>query len=478
MKNTTTVAIIGGGFCGMMTAVHLCKSQLPIRIIIINEGYPFAKGVAYSAHTEKYLLNVRAINMSAFDEMPQHFLDWLHTQEKYKNIAKNILANVYVPRKIYGKYLSSIWQHATDNKPEAADIELIHKKAVDVIQQENKYNILLHDETILQADIVVLATGNTVPRALDIPGKKFHESRNYFANPWTKDCVSNVQQYKNILIAGNGLTMIDSLQGLLENGFSGTVHTLSPNGFALLPHKYNLLVYEKIIEELPADYNLHSLFSLVHRHAKALINVGIGAHLVIDALRPYTQQIWQTLTTEEKKKFIKRLSHAWTILRHRIPLHIYEQVQEMRMNRQLLTYAGRIKNITEDEKGVHVTYFNKKANQQQVITVERVINCTGPEANICRSENILLRNLAAQGVITPDALQLGIEADALTGAVVNINGIKSETMFTIGGNLKGMLWESTAVPDLRVQTRKLALHITGMLAKHFHKTNAIAGNRI
>jgi len=463
MKNKPTVAIIGGGFCGMMTAVHLMRSQVSLKIIIINEDYPFGKGVAYSAHTEKYLLNVRAINMSAFDEEPQHFLDWLHKQEKYKHIARNILANVYVPRRTYGKYLSCIWKYALENKPGSTELELVHQKATEILQHENSYNILLNNETIIHADIIVLATGNTIPRQLDISNHSFLNSKNYFSNPWSKDCVSAVKDLKNILIVGNGLTMIDTLQGLKENGFNGTSYTISPNGFALLPHKYNLLVYDKIIEELPEEFSLYNIFCRVHKHAKTLTAVGIGSHLVIDALRPYTQQIWQTFTLEEKRKFLKRLSHAWTVLRHRLPLHIYEQVQEMRMNKQLVTFSGRIKDIIENGSNIQVTYLDKKSKTLETIPVDRIINCTGPEPNICRSANELLRNLAAQGMIKPDALQLGIEVDALTGAVININNIKSETMFTLGGNLKGMLWESTAVPDLRIQARRLALHISAVI---------------
>jgi len=477
MENKTTVAIIGGGFCGLMTAVHLMKSTAALKIIIINEGYPFGKGVAYSAHTEKYLLNVRAINMSAFTDVPMHFVEWLQGQKKYKHIARNILVNVYVPRKIYGQYLASIWQQALENKPAHVEIELVHQKATDIQQHNSTYHILLNNDDILHTDMVILATGNTAPRELDIPNKSFLQSKKYFQNPWTKECVSNVKQEESILIVGNGLTMIDTLQGIKENGFNGTVYSLSPNGVALQPHKYNLLVYDKVIEELPQDFTLYNMFTLVHAHAKALTAVGIGPHLIIDALRPYIQQIWQAFTLEEKRKFLKRLSHAWTVLRHRIPLHIHEQVQDMRLQKQLVTFSGRIKNITEDAGKVQVTFLNKKTKNLEVIEADRVMNCTGTEANVCRSANELLRNLAAQGTIVPDALQLGVEADPVSGAVININGVKNETMFTIGGNLKGILWESTAVPDLRMQTRRLALHIMQQVhARSMHeKTAAITG---
>jgi uncharacterized NAD(P)/FAD-binding protein YdhS len=163
----------------------------------------------------------------------------------------------------------------------------------------------------------------------------------------------------------------------------------------------------RIIEELPEEFSLYNIFCHVHKHAKTLTAVGIGSHLVIDALRPYTQQIWQTFTLEEKRKFLKRLSHAWTVLRHRLPLHIYEQVQEMRLNKQLVTFSGRIKDINENGGNIQVIYLNKKSKTLETLLVDRIINCTGPEPNICRSANELLRNLAVQGMIKPDVLQLG-----------------------------------------------------------------------
>ena len=458
-----TIAVIGGGFCGMMTAVHLLKSDQPLNITIINDGYPFGRGVAYGAHTDKYLLNVRAINMSAFDDERFHFLDWLQQQPAYQNIPRNILLNVYAPRKVYGNYLLQVWQQAIKNKNTATTITIIEKKAVDIKEQNDGVDIYLDDNKKIHANSVVLATGNTAPRHGFNQNKTFLKSNKYFANPWTKECVSNVRTLKNILIVGNGLTMIDTVQGLLENGFKGKVYTISPNGFKLLPHKYNLMVYEKIVGELPEQYNLREIFMLVRTHIKSLTEIGIGAHLVIDALRPYTQKIWQSFSFDEKKYFVKKLGHAWTILRHRVPVHIYEMIQQLRMNGRMQTIAGKITAITENADSVVVNYFNQTLQKEERIVVERIINCTGPEGDVRRSANELLRNLAASELIIPDALHLGVEADAETGAVINSNGEKSERIFTTGGNLKGILWENTAVPDIRVHVKKLALYLSAKM---------------
>ena len=110
--------------------------------------------------------------------------------------------------------------------------------------------------------------------------------------------------------------------------------------------------------------------------------------------------------------------------------------------------------------------MTNKPTQKKPFLVERIINCTGPDANIAKCSNALLRQLAAKRMIVPDELQLGVDADAVTGAVINANGEKSDHIFTIGSNLKGVLWESVAVPELRVQAQNLALTIIDKAANN------------
>ncbi len=72
------IAIIGGGFCGVLTAINLLQdSDRRLHIHIINKEYDVAKGVAYNPHTAGLLLNVPNMGMSAFPDIPDHFLQWL-----------------------------------------------------------------------------------------------------------------------------------------------------------------------------------------------------------------------------------------------------------------------------------------------------------------------------------------------------------------------------------------------------------------
>jgi len=468
MKHKNNVVIVGGGFCGMMTAVYLLRSNQPINITIINDGYPFPKGIAFNAHTEKYLLNVRAVNMSAFADDKLHFLHWLKQHPSFKEIPDNILLNVYAPRKLYGDYLEDTWINAINDKHPHSNVYFINQRAENIIEHEHYLSVHLNNKESVLADYIVLATGNPPPRDIFIQNKSFLKSDKYFGNPWSENSVQNVRCLNNILIAGNGLTMVDTLLGLLENGFKGTIYTVSPNGFKLIPHKYNLMVYEKIAAELPEKIKLKELFILIRTHIRSLTKVGIGSHLVIDALRPFTQQIWQGFSLQEKKYFIKRLSHAWSVLRHRIPIHIYEMIQQLRMQQRMIPLTGRIKDITEQANSAIVLYFNEATKKTETIEVDRIINCTGPESDIRRSANGLLRNLVNNDIITPDELHLGIEADAAMGAVKNSKGDTNERIFTTGSNLKGVLWENTAVPDIRQHVKKMTLHISNQIRKNNH----------
>jgi uncharacterized NAD(P)/FAD-binding protein YdhS len=284
----------------------------------------------------------------------------------------------------------------------------------------------------------------------------FFKSKNYFQNPWSEDSVKNPDTGKPILIIGSGLTMVDTVIGLIENNFPNSIYSISPNGFNILPHLHPGLKYIRLLEEIPASASLYDVVKLFNKHMKLVRKFGISAEPVIDSLRPVTQKLWQSFSEKEKKFFMKNLRHLWGVARHRIPLHIHERLQNLRTGRKLEIISGRIINITEGSQGIIADYFDKKQGVVNQICVGRVINCTGPETDLLKTENNFLKNLLLKGEIAQDGLKLGINADPVTFRVLNSIGEKQENLYTIGSNLKGVLWESTAVNELRTQGEKLS----------------------
>jgi uncharacterized NAD(P)/FAD-binding protein YdhS len=83
------------------------------------------------------------------------------------------------------------------------------------------------------------------------------------------------------------------------------------------------------------------------------------------------------------------------------------------------------------------------------------INCTGPNAGFSDSDVPLFVNLMRRGQIRPDELNMGIEVGP-DFAVIDSDGNNSNTLFAIGPLMKGSLWETTAVPELRGQAMRVA----------------------
>lgn len=449
------LAIIGGGFCGMMTVVHLLKkSKAPLHITVIHANNILATGIAYDTYTDAHVLNVQARNMSAFPDQPNHFVDWCLREESCRQYAPDELPSLYLPRNLYGKYLLEVYKNALTHIPKHINLYFVHAEAEDLKPEGDHLRISCSDKTSVLAHKVVLATGNLVPGSNAIPEKSFLKSPNYFGNPWEEKSVSDLDGKLPVFIVGTGLTMVDVVLGLREKKFAGKIIALSPKGFNILAHRAHH-PQRDILDELAPPYQLDKLFRLFRKYVKQAWKHGESGETVVDAVRSKTQEIWQQLSIADKKRFMSHVRHLWGLARHRLPGQLHEQISGEIKEGKLEIVAGRILNITEENDVVKVTLRRRKDQQTETVEVARVINCTGPQTDITKTDKALFVNLLKKGTLVPDEMKLGIYATA-EGRILHADGIVSNRMFTLGTSLKGRLWESTAVPELRVQAAKLA----------------------
>lgn len=452
------IGIIGGGFTGTMTAVQLIrKSTSPIGIFIINERETFNTGIAYNPYSKKHLLNVATGRMSAFASDPDHFLNWVMKREDYRDSDTSVVASAFLPRKVYGEYIVSIWEEAVrEAASKNISLRVIESVVLDTEEDSTGITLILDNGEQLRVDECVLSTGNHIPRNPNIENPAFYSSNRYYRNPWQKESVLNTDKKKPVLIVGNGLTMVDTVLGLLEQGFDGEIYAISPNGFNILPHRHGGLKYTHFVDELPEQVNLFDLLKLVHKHIRKVRDYGVSAEPIIDSIRPHTQRIWKQFSEKDKHLFMARLRHLWGVARHRIPLHTHDKIQNLRIEGKLHVRAGNLRNFVETDNGVMVTYLDKKEGAVKTLEVSRVINCTGPETDLMRMDKSFLKNCLLKGTLAQDSLKLGINADLESFRVKYPDGGLHTNLYTIGSALKGELWESTAVNELRGQAEKLA----------------------
>lgn len=449
------VAIIGGGFCGVMTLIHLLKTaRSPLHITLVHHTDLLAKGIAYDTYSDEHVLNVEARNMSAFPDEPDHFVNWCKQSDLCSSYPKEQLPFLYLPRNIYGKYLSQVYHDALLHIPNQVNLYFTHAEATDMQKEGDHYRIFCSDGTSVLAHKVVIATGNHLPGHSALNDKTIVSNPKYFPNPWTENAVLGLDGSAPVFIIGTGLTMVDVVIGLQEKKFSNKIYALSPKGFNILAHRPHHPQRE-ILDELAPPYELEKLVQLFRKYVRKALKHGESGETVVDAVRSKTQEIWQSLDLKDKQRFMSHVRHLWGVARHRLPGHIHNQVQDLIKEGRLEIIAGRILEVYDENNQLVIKIKRRKSQTEETLRVARVINCTGPQTDIRKFDSQLFKNLLKKEIISPDDMYLGVHATS-EGQIIQKDNTPSSQLFVLGSLLKGKLWESTAVPELRKQSKNLA----------------------
>lgn len=463
-----SVTIIGGGFCGTIAAINLARlSPRPLKVTIVNCQYPAGRGVAYGTRRPEHVLNVVARNMSAFPDRPAHFVEWLQTRSEYAAIPESVLREQFIPRSVYGDYLQGLLfsQRQELDDRGTVKIDLVEDEVVDVEPLDEGMNVLLKNGPPIPSDRVLLATGNLPPRD-PIVSDVLSGASAYFRNPWGKWFEKLPDPKENILLIGTGLTMIDVFMTLRASGWAGIVYAVSRNGLLPLPH-FRGSDYAPFPPEEPWKTGLQGLSDLIDEHCARLRADGRNPAVLVDKLRPYTQRIWRALSLDEKREFTDRYRARWNVVRHRIPPGVAGQIEAAQQDGTLLILQGRIASVERDGERLAVQIASQGEGPPRRLTPALMINCTGPRETFADASEPLFQNLFRRGLVCSDQLNMGIEVTP-EFAVVGQNAQASESLFAIGPLLKGTLWETTAVPELRAQ----ALHVAQVLVASEQQTPA------
>jgi len=433
------ITIIGGGATGTLLAVNLIRhaGDQPLVINIVEKNERFGLGVAYSTVQDYHLLNVPAGKMGAFPDDVEHFYKWLEAK-KY-----DFKPTDFVPRRIYGEYLKKLFWEAYETRAANVTVNLFSEEAIDILFKENEAEVWLNSGTSLRSDKVVLAFGNFLPPAPRTDDQEFISAPKYFANPWNNRIGESIKDTDDIFLIGTGLTMVDAALGFYHSYHKGKIFAASTHGLLPAVHKLGFS-YPSFEAEIDGQNSVTGILKAIRAHIKTAEADRGDWRGVIDSLRPFTQKAWMKLSVKEKLRFMRHLKHFWNTARHRIAPECAEVLYRMQWTDQLHIKKGRVKSIKLNGHNKFQVGFGK-----EIVAVDAVINCTGSECDFTRVEVPLVKNLLSQGTIKTDQLSLGLEADQ--------NGKISENLYTIGTALKGIMWESTAMPELRWQAKELAL---------------------
>jgi uncharacterized NAD(P)/FAD-binding protein YdhS len=435
-----SVAIIGGGFSGALMAINLLRHEGP-QATIIERRPRIGAGIAFSTTCPDHLLNVRAANMSALPDEPEHFVRWLS--------ARGFGATeLFVSRAVYGEYLAELVDEAASRAHDR--LRVVHASAM-AIEPGAPMTITLDDGGRIAADAAVLALGNLppmVPNNLDPSAV----GARYAPDPWADTLAKDLTADDHVLILGTGPTMVDIVLALDSRGFRGRVTALSRRGLLPLRHGPGSAVATELKERPAAELSV--LLRTVRARARA-----IGWRAAIDELRPFTQSMWLAASTDQRRRFLRHARPWWDIHRHRLPPAAASRLDELRSQGRLAVIAGRALSFTPSAKAVEVVWRSRGSVRDRLLSAQLVVNCMGPQSDLSHATEPLLVQLAQQGQVAPDPLGLGLVVDGQARAI-GADNKPNPRLFALGPMTRGTFWEITAVPDIRVQAWNLARYIS------------------
>ncbi len=451
------IAIIGGGFSGTLTAINLARlSTVPLRISVLNCTYPAGRGIAYSTQRPEHLLNVAARNMSAFPEYPSHFVDWLITRTEYANIPEAELRETFMPRRVYGDYLRSLAWHYSGplNSRSSVEIKNISIEVVDLIPETQGARLILADGTAMLADRVVLATGNEPPADLN-GSAALCDHPAWCANPWIDWGKKLPAPGGTIVLLGTGLTTVDAILTLLALDWRGRIHAISRHGFLPQSHFKGVDVPDFPPSDVDlASLGLSELVALMEHHCERLRTLGANPAIIVDKLRPHTQRIWQAFSDKERQKFITHYAARWNVVRHRIAPSIHQTITAAVTSGRITTTAANITGLRAAGQKITVD-LQPSGGAASSLTADLVINGTGPQTRFSATHSPLLRALLKRGLAQADAADMGLKI-APDFTVIQKDDQPSPYLLALGPLLRGTLWETIAVPELRGQALRVA----------------------
>ncbi|MEO7059360.1 MAG: hypothetical protein ABI083_06565, partial [Lapillicoccus sp.] len=326
----------------------------------------------------------------------------------------------------------------------------------------DRVTVVLDTGVRVVADAVVLALG-IEPPGTDWAPAALVDSDRFVANPWQPGTLARLAEDDgDVLLVGTGLTMVDVALSLAHPG--RTVHATSRRGLVPAVHA-STRVPGATCRPLVAAIGEQTSIALPTARRLIAEHLTAGARRgdwrpAFDGLRPITALVWQRLSLEDRREFLRTDAAQWDTHRHRMPRSSAAALAARRRSGQVVIGRGEVVSVEPSPAGLRVVLGDGRE-----LEVAHVVNCTGPQGDVGRSHNPLVLDLLASGAALPGPLGIGVATDLAGRLRGTTDGVRPHhwPAWCVGALRRGELWESNAVPEMRSQAASAAAHVTALL---------------
>jgi uncharacterized NAD(P)/FAD-binding protein YdhS len=436
------VIVIGGGASGALLSCHLLRNPTAdIDITLIEKSAQIGRGIAYGTSNPNHLLNVRAGNMSAFPDDPEHFVRWLVANG---TIRPTPAPFSFVPRTVYGHYLAGLIESLQSAAVGLGRLDVVRAECLDLRESPSGVSAGLADGTYRAGDIAILAVGHDLDRCS--------------APPSSAAASEGIARDASVLILGTGLTMVDHVLSLLDAGHEGTITAASRHG--LLPRVHKPVAPLEIEHgEIPFGVGAADLLRWMRALVAHAEMSGGDWRSAIDGIRPFAQALWRDLSPKAKRSFLQHARAWWHVHRHRMAPEVHARISAAIAAKRLVIIAGSVCGTFACGKQTEVLLRRRHDARIESVRVSKVIQCKGIVTNPLETTNPVLRNLFDQRLARADPLRIGLDVTE-SCALIGQSGRASQRLYAVGPLTRAAFWEIVAIPDIRQQCAKLATLIT------------------
>ena len=225
------IAVIGAGFSGVMTAIHLLwRCEPGERVYLVERSGRIGPGLAYGTGHPGHLVNIRAENMSAFADEPDHFARWLERldpEAQRRGGRADHRRHVRPPLGVSAAMCRSCCARRSPARTGRQSLSGGRPGHGDPLRRR----------------VVPAGDGERaqLPDGCGRPGAgQFSAGQpplpGFVGNPWSAAATAPLEPDRPVVVLGTGLTMIDVCLALIAQGFTGPIHAISRRGLLPLGH--------------------------------------------------------------------------------------------------------------------------------------------------------------------------------------------------------------------------------------------------
>lgn len=444
------IVIIGGGFTGTALAIHLGRlGKAGLKVTVIEPREQLAQGVAYSTNDPAHRINVPAMRMQLAGDEEGAFERWYRASPAFQAdpAAQWLDGNIYPQRGQFARWVADQFRQTVRHT--SVVLNHVCDRAVAMHNGE----VITASGRRYQADEVVLAISHPPPALPSLLSSLRHDPR-IIADPWRRDALAGVGVNDRLAIIGLGLTMADVVASLNRQGFRGDIIAFSRRGQLPRPNLSGSYAPRALEYQRPQQATARSWLRRIRDEVALAETVNQPWQLIIDDIRLHGQQIWQQLSLNEQRRFLRHLRPWWDVHRYRIAPQVSAVLGELQAGETLQVLAARLKAVEVLSDSVTLT-LQSRAGKTLTVEADKLVVTTGPAHGALLSSDTLLRQLTSEGVIQPDPLALGIHVNAQS-QVLNRQGDANPHLYVVGPAARARFGELMGLPQVAEHAESLA----------------------